>query len=138
MTYQQTVNEIRNAANAVNKNGRFDHGRIVDLSQAFNGSYPLIWLYPWRSTDPNVGDFLSTHPLVIGFWMQDRPDTSTLEREEIIAKMEVLKDSFIEKLRENSQVDLRNVSSEPQYQMHNGTLSGYAVSFTYQNFSPCP
>jgi len=45
---------------------------------------------------------------------------------------------LIEKLRENSQVDIRNVSSEPQYQMHNGTLSGYAVSLTYQNFSPCP
>ena len=136
--YKQTVNEIKVAAVTVNPNGRFEEGRVVDLSQKFKGSYPMIWLYPWRISDPDPRNFLYRHPLVIGFWEPDKPHSSVEERREIIHRMEVLKDLFVAKLKEqNPQHQISALFSEPQYQMHNQTVSGYAVSFTYENFSPC-
>lgn len=137
MIYLQTVEEIRTAAMAVNPDGRFDHGRHVDLSQEFEGSYPFIFLYPWDMIDPNQSDFLYNHPLIVGFWEEDKPNSTTQEREELIGRMEMLKDKFMSKLRENKQVQITNVRSGPQYQIHNGTLSGFAVSFNYQNYEPC-
>ena len=137
MIYKQTVSEIRAAANAVNPNGRFHHGRVVDSSQAFKGSYPLIFLYPWRMRDPEQADILYVHPLVVAFWEQDKPHSSMEEREDLISRMEILKDAFVAKLRENSLVDVSRVTSEPQYFMHNGSVSGYAISFEYKNTSPC-
>lgn len=139
--YVQTVNEIKAAAVAVNPHGRFDHGRTVDLSQSFDGYYPLIWLYPWNIQDPENSGFLYRHPVVlIGFWELDKPESNNEQRKEIIGRMEVLKDRFIAKLREdNKKFQISNVVSEPLYQMHNGTLTGIGVKFVYQNFDPlCP
>lgn len=136
--YKQTVDEIRLAANAVNPHGRFEEGRVVDLSQKFKGSYPMIWLYPWRIRDPDASQFIYNHPLVIGFWELDKPHSSVEERREIIHRMEVLKDLFMaEIIARNRRHQISAVFSEPQYQMHNQTVSGYAVSFNYQNYSPC-
>jgi hypothetical protein len=136
MTYLQTVNEIRAAAYAANPNGRFHHGRRVDTSQKFDGAYPLIWLYPFQITD--AVEVLDTSDLLIGFWMQDAPDSSVEEREAIIGQMDTLVDLFLEKIRLNKQVSLTNVIREPQYLGHSGTLSGFGLRFNYQNFAPCP
>lgn len=139
MIYQQTVNEVRTAAKAVNPNGRFDHGRHVDLSQMFEGDYPLIYLYPFTISDPQGDDFLSDNSLIVGFWKQDNPASSNEEREAIIAAMDVLSSSFLSKLKESKLIQIiGRPLREPQYQMYQGTLSGFAVRFTYQNFSPCP
>lgn len=135
--YDLAVNTIRSAANAVNPHGKFDHGRHVDLSQGFTGPFPVIFLYPFTSTDPNDRDFLYLHPVVIGFWMQDAPSSSTEEREKIISKMCDLKNLFMAKVKEDQMLGIDNVRSEPQYQQHQGTVSGYAVSFNLRNFLPC-
>jgi len=137
MSYQQTVTSFRNAAQAANPNGRFDHGRHVDLSQLYEGAYPFIYLYPFTVTpgiDPN---FIDTSTIIVGFWMQDRPDTTNEEREAIIAEMDVLSTAFLDELYEFRDLRITNVSKEPQYQMYQGTLSGFAIRFTYQNFTPC-
>lgn len=136
VSYLQTVAEIRAAASAVNGN-RFDHGRRVDFSQNFNKGFPYIWLYPFQVADP-VGDaFLDTSTLLMGFWMADRPDTSVEEREQIIGQMDLLCTAFLNQLRLNKLVSATAVTREPQYQMHQSTVSGFAVRFTYQNFAPC-
>lgn len=137
MSYQSTVNEIRSAANAVNPNGRFSHGRHVDLSQLFEGDYPLIYLYP-ITINPGVDpDFIDSSIITVGFFKQDRPDTLNQEREDIIAEMDLLSTAFIVALSESKTIRIFQVSKEPQYQMYQGTLSGFAVRFTYQNWSPC-
>ena len=137
MSYQQTVNEIRNAARTVNPNGRFDHGRHVDLSQMFEGDYPFIYLYP-INTSPGVDpEFIDTNTILLGFWKQDKAESSNEEREKIISDMDALSTAFLEQIAELKGTRITAVSKEPQYQMYQGTLSGFALRFTYQNFSPC-
>lgn len=139
MSYQQTVNEVRAAAIAVNPDGRFDHGRHVDLSQMFEGDYPFIYLYPFTIQDPAGEDFLVDSTLLVGFWMQDKPESTNAEREQLIAEMDVLSQAFLSKLKESKLVQIiGRPSREPQYSMYQGTLSGFAARFQYQNFDPCP
>lgn len=137
MSYQSTVNEIRAAAQAVNPNGRFAHGRHVDLSQMFEGDYSMIYLYP-VTTSPGIDpNFIDTHTILLGFWQQDKPESTNEERESLIASMDVLSSAFMNELGDLKGVKISNVSKEPQYQMYQGTLSGFAVRFQYQNFTAC-
>jgi hypothetical protein len=138
MSFLQTVNAIRAAANTVNPTGRFDHGRIVDASQAFNGDYPVIWLYPVNIDLATGAEFIDDNTILIGFWAQDKPDTSTQERELLIAAMDDLCRQFFMLLQQNKLIRIPGkVRLEPQYFMYNGTVSGMAARFTYQNFDPC-
>lgn len=138
MSYQVTVNSIRSAAQAVNSNGTFRHGRRIDASNgSINDASPIIHLYPFqtgKSTDP---DFVDSNTILIGFWKQDRADTSPEERESIISEMDELSDLFIEQLAESKLLRLTQITKEPQYQMMAGMVSGYAVRFTLENFTPC-
>lgn len=135
--YQNIVNACRNT---VPDDCRFIHGRLIDFSQSFTGVYPLVTLLPFtvtdaRSTPDAVFDSAN---LILGFWQQDRPDTTPEEREAIIAEMDTLSDVFINNLLESSPaLKLSNIQKEPQYQFYQGTLSGYAISFTIQLISPC-
>jgi hypothetical protein len=125
--YQNIVTAVRNVANAINPTGRFDHGRMVDISQEFTGTYPYIYLYPFKIVQGR-NDYSTTRDLIVGFWVEDRPDTSVQEREALISQMDELSDSFIVELQDV--LDVEVFEKEPQYQMFNGTLSGYAVVFT--------
>lgn len=134
--YQNIVNACRAA---VPNAERFIHGRLIDFSQSYSGTYPLITLLPFtvtdaRSTPDAIFDSAS---LVIGFWKQDRPATTPAEREAIINEMDILSDAFIELLLERNDLKLSNILKEPQYQMFQATLSGFAVSLTVQLVSPC-
>jgi hypothetical protein len=134
--YQNIVNTCRDA---VPNNERFIHGRLIDFSQNYTGTYPLITLLPFTVTDSRStpdGIFDNSN-LILGFWMQDRPDTTPEQREEIIHQMDLLSDSFINNLLESSILKLTNIRKEPQYQMFQGTLSGYAISFNLSLVSPC-
>ena len=138
MSYQTTVDTCRTAALTVlNGTGRFDHGRHVDIAQAFDGDYPLIFLYPITIVPPDSPDFLDRWSGLIGFWMQDRPDTSNAEREAIIAQMYNLSKLFLEELESNIQIRVTGKRGEAQYQMYQGTLSGFAYQLTIQNFDAC-
>jgi hypothetical protein len=97
----------------------------------------LIWLYPFDLKEPNDADFLNSMTLMVGFWFQDDPSSSTDQRKELISKAEDLKTLFFTALKSNSKVDVKNIVSEPQYQMYNGTVSGFASRFVYQNFETC-
>ena len=98
---------------------RFIHGRLIDFTQGYTGTYPLITLLPFtitdaRSTPDAVFDSAS---VVVGFWKQDRPDTTPEEREALIDEMEQLSDDFLANLLESATVKLSNIQKEPQYQM---------------------
>jgi hypothetical protein len=134
--YQNIVNACRAA---VPNGERFIHGRLIDFSQGYTGSYPLITLLPFtvtdaRSTPDAVFDSAS---IVVGFWKQDRPDTTAEEREAVIAEMDALSDAFLDNLLESPTVKLSAIQKEPQYQMFQATLSGFAISFTIQLIQPC-
>jgi len=134
--YQNIVNACRAAVPAGN---RFIHGRLIDFSQGYSGGYPLITLLPFTVTDARStpDDTFDSASLVIGFWQQDRPDTSPAQREATIAEMDILSDTFLNTLLDRNDLKLSNILKEPQYQMFQATLSGFAVSLTIQLVSPC-
>jgi hypothetical protein len=136
MSYQSTVDVLRTAANAVNT-GRFIHGRKMDASSAYTGLYPLIFLYPFQTRTAVDPDFIDTHDLLIGFFQEDKPDSSPEERELLVSEMDDLSTDFIAALEEMTDIKLTNVIKEPQYQIYSQTISGYAVRFNLQNFTPC-
>ena len=134
--YQNIVNLCR----AATPNGcRFIHGRLTDFSQGYAGAFPLVTLLPFTVTDARStpdGVFDSAN-VVVGFWQQDRPDTTSEERERLVAEMDVLSDQFLDSVLESPSVKISNIQKEPQYQMFQATLSGFAVSFTINLVSPC-
>jgi hypothetical protein len=138
MSYAQTVQEIRSAAITVLAGqGRFDHGRHVDISQKFDGQYPFIFLYPVTIAKSDSPGFIDSSTILLGFWMQDSPDTSTEAREDIISQMDTLSDQFLATMSGNDKIRITVVRKEPQFMMYQGTVSGFAISFTYQNYDAC-
>lgn len=134
--YQNIVNACRAA---IPNGERFIHGRLIDFTQGYTGTYPLITLLPFtvndaRSTPDAIFDSAT---LLIGFWKQDRPDTTAEEREALIAEMDLLSDAFLNNLLESNSTKLSAIQKEPQYQMFQATLSGFAVSLTIQLIAPC-
>lgn len=137
-TYLQTVNEIRSAATSVNPLGTFDHGRRVDLSQeSIKVKFPYVFLLPIDISDADGDSFFDSSVILMRFLDQDKPASSMHERELLIHKMDLLVDSFLNKLRENTLVSVTASDREPEYQVFNGTASGMIVRFTYRNFTPC-
>ena len=134
--YQNVVDKCRAAVPSAE---RFIHGRIVDFSQDYSGTYPLITLLPFtindaRSMPDNTFDSAA---VVVGFWKQDRPDTTPAEREAIIAEMDTLSDLFLNNILLSKTTKLTEIRKEPQYQMFQGTLSGFAISFNISLLAPC-
>lgn len=133
---QNIVNACRNA---VPNSERFIHGRLVDVTQDYTGTYPLITLLPFtvndfRSTPDAVFDFAT---IIVGFWKEDKPDTTAVQREAIISEMDTLSDQFINNLLESNKIKISGVFKEPQYQMFQGNLSGFAISFRIDIIAPC-
>ncbi len=137
MGYLETVQAVRLAAEAVNPQGSYYHGRRVDLSEKHRTKLPVIWLYPFNITDATTDQVMNTNNLLIGFWAQDKPSSSVIERETLIAQMDLLCTSFLRELRSNNQISIENVTREPQIQYYQGTLSGIAMSCNLLNVADC-
>jgi len=133
--YQNIVNACRNATP---EGLRFIHGRLQDFTNEYTGTYPLVTLLPFTVTDfrSTPDAIFDNSNIVVGFWEQDSPDTTPEQRENIIASMDILSDTFIDNLLDSG-VKLSNINKEPQYQMFQGTLSGFAISFRIDLISPC-
>jgi hypothetical protein len=137
--YKLIVDTIRDVCNAINPTGRFIHGRIIDASAAFDGAYSLIVLYPFTTRHPQgeANDSFSNTTILVGFWVQDSPDSNELQREALIASMDTLSDLFIEAMLDKSNVVMTQIDKEPQYQFYQGTVSGFAMQFRLQILQPC-
>lgn len=135
MTYQGTVDLIRNLAYLVNPNGLFIHGRRSDGSLEYPNVFPQIHLYPLRqSVDINNGNVISE--ALLFFWQQDSPESSNEEREAIIAQMDVLSINFLALLN-NEIIGLSNARKTPEYRQLAGTVSGYGLAFTLSSKISC-
>ena len=134
--YQNIVDLCRES---IPRDIRFIHGRLIDFTQGYTGTYPLVTLLPFtindaRSTADNIFDSAN---LVLGFWKEDRPDTTAEEREALISEMDLLSDEFLNAILDSSSIALTSIQKEPQYQMFQATLSGYAIAFNISLVSPC-
>jgi len=128
MSYQSTVDIIRAAAEAVNPDGFFVHGRRSDVTTHHDKPMPQISLLPMRSRPDRRNDN-ERYSIVMGFFDQDTPTTSELEREKIIAAMDELSNEFMDKLNENKTCTIEGENKTPEYRQLAGTLSGYSIAF---------
>ena len=138
MDYQQIINAIRNAANAVNPTGTFIHGRNSDAANRPDAPYPRIHLYPFtQDRQPNDLERRSSS-ILMAFVKADTGDNDVNEREAIIAEMDALCNAFIDELiEENSDaVQFDSVRTEPQYNVLEG-VSGFSLSINMVTVAGC-
>jgi hypothetical protein len=135
MTYKDVVNIIRNAANYVNPNGTFIHGRKSDGSLQYNDNTPqIILLEPQPNPSNNNQSYIETVTFPIVFVTQDSPESSNLEREDIKEEMFILSRQLLSKIDEQSL--LQNVAytnGQPEIRQLSGTMTGfsYSLQITY-------
>ena len=135
MTYQDIVNIIRNAANYVNPDGFFIHGRKTDGSLQYNECFPqIILLEPTPNTSINNNLFVETISFPIIFVAQDTPESTELRRENLKQEMYLLSRKLLSKIDENEL--LQNVSyagGQPEIRQMSGTATGfsYTLEITY-------
>lgn len=143
MTYQEVVNLIRTVATTVNATGTFVHGvKLFGSTKSIDGPDPVIVLLPFTTSRPNdsVG-YTTDHKIQMTFWQQDKPDSSALEQEAIIAAMDVLSRTFeleLERVADlpaniTAGVNIINVEKEPDYRRLMSTMSGYLLQFTLKS-----
>src|SRR5687768_2384443 len=114
MSYKSTVDIIRTVANEVNPSGRFICGRLVDLSNRFNGDYPIIFLpSSFKTRKLNRSDFNESR-IILAFIDQDKPDSDEEYREDLIDRMQTLSELFYSKITENKRVDVLDFDGEAE------------------------
>jgi hypothetical protein len=128
MNYLETVAFIRGIASDINPNGTFTHGRRVDGSGQYDGSFPQILLEPFI-TSKDLVKGIATANISLGFMFQDDATNTPEQREVIIGLADALCTTFEARLY-NSQVDTGIVRETPFYMIFSGTVSGYLLSFT--------
>lgn len=138
MTYQQTVNLIRDTAVAVNPTGTFLHGLVSDACNAYNEPLPHIVLYPFDENGDAANLSITQSELLISFKGQDTLETTPQQREAVIAEMDVLCRRFLQELTNNPDVKIDRFNKQPQYRTLAGTLTGYALRLNITSHSsPC-
>ena len=138
MTFQQILDMVRDTANAVNPTGTFIHGRNSDAANSSSLPYPRIHLYPFTQERSPLDTFKRTTPLLFSFVELDEGIQDESERETIIANMDVLAQSFLDRLELDYETDIEftSIRTEPQYQILEG-VSGYSLSITIKSQVGC-
>jgi hypothetical protein len=130
MAYQTVVDLIRDTANAVNGAGTFVHARRTDGSIEYKGAMPQIHLYPFEIETSIADSYTETYSLLIGFWFQDKPTSTPLQREALMKQADELSQAFILALDANQDIELSAIRKEPNYRQLSGTLTGQIIQFT--------
>jgi hypothetical protein len=135
MTYQDIVNIIRNAANYVNPNGFFVHGRKTDGSLNYNEATPqILLLEPQPNTANNNSSFIETITFPIVFVTQDSPESTELNREYLKQEMYLLSRKLLAKIDEEPLLqNVQFTGGQPEIRQLSGTLTGfsYSLEITY-------
>ena len=130
MTYQDIVNIIRDAANYVNPDGFFIHGRKTDGSLQYNEATPqIILLEPQPNTAINNNNFFETTVFPIIFVTQDSPESTEVERENIKQSMYLLSRKLLAKIDEQPLLqDVQYTGGQPEIRQLSGTMTGFSYS----------
>jgi hypothetical protein len=135
MTYQDIVNIIRNAANYVNPNGFFVHGRKTDGSLNYNEATPqILLLEPQPNTANNNSSFIETITFPIVFVTQDSSESTELRREDLKQEMYLLSRKLLAKIDEEALLqNVQYTGGQPAIRQLSGTLTGfsYSLEITY-------
>lgn len=130
MSYLGAVNLIKSISETVNPTGLFKHGRRWDASLNFGENDKQIYLYPITANVDLVNHYFESWNIAMGFYFQDAPDSTELDRQALIAQADVMVTEFLNILNETEVIELSNARKEPSYRQMAGTYTGYLLSFT--------
>ncbi len=130
MTYKELVNIIRDAAEYVNPNGTFLHGRKTDASLDYNEPSPYIFLLePRPLPQSNNSKYVINISFPIIFVGQDSPESTELQREDLKQEMSILAMQLLSRIDQNDNLEnVRFESPEPEIRQMAGTLTGFSFS----------
>lgn len=141
MNYQDVLNMCRNASLAMNANGFFMHGRIEDYSLHFDepayraGECGIGLIMPTPKI--SVQDTIRIYQLFLLFMVQDAPDSTELEREQIVANMDLLSHNYVNYIKANYQIEILSHEKVPDIRNFQGTLSGISLNLTIKTLNIC-
>lgn len=147
MTYLDAIELLKECATDVNATGTFVRGRRPDASLiSVDASWPLIALLPFReSKDYKKGDI--ERNIIMFFLKADSLNNTLEQRDDIISDMNILQDSFINKLIEKTNALtsqwyskcslVGKVLATPEQMVLAGAASGYGIQFTLISKLPC-
>lgn len=130
MSYLGVVNIIKTVSESVNPTGIFQHGRKWDASLNFNEADKQIYLYPITATVDLNNHFFESWSVTMGFYFQDAPDSTELDRQGLVEQADLMTTLFLDVLNEYETISILNVRKEPSYRQMAGTYTGYILSFT--------
>lgn len=130
MSYLGVVSIIKSVSESVNPTGLFQHGRKWDASLNFSENDKQIYLYPITATVDLNNHFFESWSVVMGFYFQDAPDSTELDRQGLVAQADAMTTLFLNDINLTEGVELSNVRKEPSYRQMAGTYTGYILSFT--------
>lgn len=130
MSYLGAVNLIKSISETVNPTGLFEHGRRWDASLNFGENNKQIYLYPITANVDLANHYFESWSIVMGFYFQDAPDSTELDRQALIAEADVMVTEFLNLLNETESIELSNSRKEPSYRQMAGTYTGYILTFT--------
>lgn len=130
MSYLGVVNIIKTVSESVNPTGIFQHGRKWDASLNFNEADKQIYLYPITATVDLNNHFFESWSVTMGFYFQDAPDSTELDRQVLVEQADLMTTLFLDVLNEYETISILNVRKEPSYRQMAGTYTGYILSFT--------
>ncbi len=130
MTYKELVNIIRDAAEYVNPNGTFLHGRKTDASLDYNEPSPYIFLLePRPLPQSNNSKYVINISFPIIFVGQDSPESTEIQREDLKQEMSILAMQLLSRIDQNDNLEnVRFESPEPEIRQMAGTLTGFSFS----------
>ena len=130
MSYLGAVNLIKSISETVNPTGLFEHGRRWDASLNFGENNKQIYLYPITANVDLANHYFESWSIAMGFYFQDAPDSTELDRQALIAEADVMVTEFLNLLNETESIELSNSRKEPSYRQMAGTYTGYILTFT--------
>ena len=130
MSYIGVVTLIKTVSESVNPTGLFEHGRRWDASLNFGENNKQIYLYPITANVDLANHYFESWAVVMGFYFQDAPDSTELERQALIVEADNMTTLFLNDINLTEGVELSNVRKEPSYRQMAGTYTGYILTFT--------
>lgn len=130
MSYSGVVSIIKTVSESVNPTGIFVHGRKFDASLNFSEADKQIYLYPITADVDLNNHFFESWKCIMGFYFQDAPDSTELNRQALIEQADLMTTLFLDALNEYETISILNVRKEPSYRQMAGTYTGYILSFT--------
>lgn len=151
MLYKDLHDIIQNAAESLDYDVTFRHGRRPEINQFHDGTFPLVWLFPINKTgafSSNSNRLFYTYTCSLGVYQPDKADSTPEDMLKIISLCDKILTHLILKINDTvvnedeyeDNVAVENVSVQPFFRDTSFVATGMLGSFSItlpDNFKFC-